>query len=83
MRGQLTAVIEVASANNDPIAVILTVALINLLTQARATTLGILSQFFREMILRALLGYRVGTFGSNTSASTPSSASPSPSSAKE
>lgn len=60
LRGQLTPLLELESGSNDPMAVFLTVGLISLLTQPGSTWLDIVSMFFRQMILGALLGYSMG-----------------------
>ena len=59
LRGQLTPLLEFESGSNDPMAVFLTVGLITLLTQA-GTALDIVSMFFHQMILGALIGYSMG-----------------------
>ena len=59
LRGQLTPLLELESGSNDPMAVFLTVGLIGLLTQT-STPLGMVSMFFRQMILGALIGYSMG-----------------------
>ncbi len=57
--GQLTPLLELESGSNDPMAVFLTVGLIGVLTQT-STPLGMVSMFFRQMILGALIGYSMG-----------------------
>ena len=60
LRGQLRPLLELESGSNDPMAVFLTIATIELLTEPGTTALDLLPMFAQQMALGAVLGYLAG-----------------------
>jgi cell volume regulation protein A len=60
LRPPLKPLLELESGSNDPMAVFLTVGLIELHMTANASLLGLLALFAQQMILGGTLGYAVG-----------------------
>jgi cell volume regulation protein A len=60
IRKRLAATLEVESASNDPMAIFLTVGLLEVLTKDVSPGLGLLTLFVQQMGIGALVGYGVG-----------------------
>lgn len=63
LAGDMEALLELESGSNDPMAVILTVALINLITNPETAVLGLLGTLVVQLGLGALGGYLFGRVG--------------------
>jgi cell volume regulation protein A len=59
LKGRLRALLELESGSNDPMAVFLTVALIELITNPDRSVLQVVPLFFSQMGLGALVGYLI------------------------
>lgn len=57
LKGRLKPLLELESGSNDPMAVFLTVGLIQLLTQADTSPLQLVPLFIRQMAVGAVVGY--------------------------
>jgi potassium/hydrogen antiporter len=57
LRGGLRPVLELESGSNDPMAVFLTIGLLELVSNADAAWVGLLPLFAQQMVLGALIGY--------------------------
>lgn len=62
LKGNLKPLLELESGSNDPMAVFLTIGMIQLIQQPDPSILQIILLFFRQMILGALIGYLMGRF---------------------
>jgi potassium/hydrogen antiporter len=60
LRSNLKSLIEFESGSNDPMAVFLTTAMIQLITLPDASLLNLVWQFFQQMVLGAMFGYLAG-----------------------
>ncbi len=60
LKGQLQPLLELESGSNDPMAIFLTVGLIQLITQPDSSPLSLISLFFLQMFVGALVGYVMG-----------------------
>jgi potassium/hydrogen antiporter len=60
LKGRLTPLLELESGSNDPMAVFLTVGLIQLITQPGLPWTSLIGLFLQQMILGAVLGYGFG-----------------------
>lgn len=60
LRGDLEPLIELESGSNDPIAVFLTIGLTGLLSNPRASLIGLVPAFVMQMAIGALGGYLFG-----------------------
>lgn len=60
LKGEIKPLLELESGSNDPMAVFLTVGLTSLLMNPEASILTLIPDFFKQMILGALLGYAFG-----------------------
>jgi cell volume regulation protein A len=60
LKGQLKPLLELESGSNDPMAIFLTIGLIQLITQPDLSPLSLVVLFIRQMLLGAVLGYVVG-----------------------
>jgi potassium/hydrogen antiporter len=60
LRSNLKSLIEFESGSNDPMAVFLTTAMIQLITLPDASLLDLVRQFFLQMVLGAIFGYLAG-----------------------
>ena len=60
LRGTLKPLLELESGSNDPMAVLLTVGFIHLLTHPDASMIDLVPRFFWQMILGAAAGYGMG-----------------------
>lgn len=65
LKGELKPLLEFESGSNDPMAVFLTLGLINIiqLNQPAASLLGLIPRFFLDMGVGAILGYLMPKFG--------------------
>jgi cell volume regulation protein A len=62
LKGRLRPLLEFESGSNDPMAVFLTVGMIQLLTQPDAKAVDLLSSFVLQMVLGTLFGFLFGRF---------------------
>jgi cell volume regulation protein A len=60
LKGKLKPLLELESGSNDPMAVFLTIGLIQLLSQPAAPLAGLISLFFRQVLIGTALGYGMG-----------------------
>jgi potassium/hydrogen antiporter len=60
LRGQLKPLLEMESGSNDPMAVFLTIGLIELITHPEASATGLIVLFFQQMLIGAAMGYAMG-----------------------
>src|SRR3990170_2771586 len=60
LKEQLKPLLELESGSNDPMAVFLTIGLISLLVNPRASVLDLVPMFFQQMALGAIIGYVIG-----------------------
>jgi len=60
LKGRLKPLLELESGSNDPMAVFLTVGLIEVLTQQISSPVVLIGQLVLQMVLGALLGYGLG-----------------------
>ncbi len=60
LKGQLKPLLELESGSNDPMAIFLTVGLIQLITQPDLSPWNLVVLFIRQMLLGAVLGYALG-----------------------
>lgn len=60
LKGGLRPLLEFESGSNDPMAYLLTIGLISLMTQGDVTISGLIFEFFKEMIIGGLLGLGLG-----------------------
>ncbi|MBN2386271.1 MAG: potassium/proton antiporter [Anaerolineales bacterium] len=60
LKGKLKSVLELESGSNDPMAIFLTVGLIQLLTQPGFSLASLFSSFILQMVLGAVLGFAAG-----------------------
>jgi cell volume regulation protein A len=59
LRGRLRPLLELESGSNDPMAVFLTVAAIELLTEPDVSVVELLPMFFQQMVLGLVFGYGI------------------------
>lgn len=60
LKGQLKPLLELESGSNDPMAIFLTIGLIQLLQQPDLSPLALLRIFLQQMLIGAALGYGMG-----------------------
>ncbi len=60
LKGQLEPLLELESGSNDPMAVLLTIGFIQLLSDPQASLTGLLLMFVQQIALGAVLGYAFG-----------------------
>jgi cell volume regulation protein A len=60
LKGQLKPLLELESGSNDPIAVLLTISLVQLLAQSGASILHLIGLFVLQMSIGAISGYVMG-----------------------
>ncbi len=60
LKGSLKPLLELESGSNDPMALLLTVGMIQLITQPDLPLTSLLSMFLLQMILGAIMGYIMG-----------------------
>jgi cell volume regulation protein A len=60
LKGRLKPLLELESGSNDPMAVFLTIGLIQLITQPGLSWTSLIGLFLQQMILGAVLGYAFG-----------------------
>jgi cell volume regulation protein A len=60
LKGQLKPLLELESGSNDPMAIFLTVGLIQLITQPNLSPVNLISFFILQMLVGAVLGYSMG-----------------------
>ena len=60
LKGQLKPLLELESGSNDPMAIFLTIGLIEIITQPNSTPASLIGLFLRQMMIGAALGYVMG-----------------------
>jgi potassium/hydrogen antiporter len=60
LKGQLRPLLELESGSNDPMAIFLTVGLIQLIAEPASSPVDLIGSFFLQMLLGAALGYGMG-----------------------
>jgi potassium/hydrogen antiporter len=60
LKGRLKPLLELESGSNDPMAVFLTVGLIQLITQPGSSPMGLVGFFLLQMLVGAVVGYGMG-----------------------
>lgn len=60
LKGQLKPLLELESGSNDPMAIFLTIGLIQLITQPDLSAWSLVVLFIRQMVLGAVFGYALG-----------------------
>lgn len=60
LKGKLKPLLELESGSNDPMAIFLTVGLIQLITQPNLSVLNLIGLFIQQMLIGALVGYGMG-----------------------
>ncbi len=60
LKGRLKPLLEMESGSNDPMAVFLTIGLIELITRPEASVTGLIVLFFQQMLIGAAMGYAMG-----------------------
>ena len=60
LKGRLKPLLELESGSNDPMAIFLTVGLIQLLTQPETTPLSMIGLFIQQMLIGGVMGYGMG-----------------------
>lgn len=60
LKGKLKPLLELESGSNDPMAIFLTVGLIQLITQPNLSILNLIGLFIQQMLIGALVGYGMG-----------------------
>lgn len=63
LKENLRPLLELESGSNDPMAYMLTIVLIQVITLSGASAMDILKDFFLQFFLGALAGYSIGRFG--------------------
>ena len=63
LKENLRPMLELESGSNDPMAYMLTIVLIQVVTLSGASAMDILKDFFLQFFLGALAGYSIGRFG--------------------
>ncbi len=60
LKGKLKPLLELESGSNDPMAIFLTIGLIQLITQPNASPLSLVGLFIQQMVIGAIVGYGIG-----------------------
>ena len=60
LKGKLKPLLELESGSNDPMAIFLTVGLIQLITQPNLSVLSLIGLFIQQMLIGAVVGYGMG-----------------------
>jgi cell volume regulation protein A len=60
LQGKLKPLLELESGSNDPMAIFLTIGLIQLITQPALSPVSLIGLFFRQMLIGAAVGYGMG-----------------------
>jgi cell volume regulation protein A len=60
LKGQLKPLLELESGSNDPMAIFLTIGLIEIITQPDSAPASLIGLFLRQMLIGAALGYGMG-----------------------
>ncbi|NLX11743.1 MAG: potassium/proton antiporter [Chloroflexi bacterium] len=60
LKGDLKPALEFESGSNDPMAIFLTIGLIELIQEPDATVIGLIPMFIQQMAIGAIVGYLVG-----------------------
>lgn len=60
LKGKLKPLLELESGSNDPMAIFLTVGLIQLIMQPNLSVLNLIGLFFQQMLIGAVVGYGMG-----------------------
>ena len=60
LKGKLKPLLELESGSNDPMAIFLTIGLIQLITQPSSSPLSLIGLFIQQMLIGAVIGYGMG-----------------------
>ncbi len=60
LKGRLTPILELESGSNDPMAIFLTIGMIQLIAQPDSSLFQLLGLFLKQMVLGAVIGYGMG-----------------------
>ena len=60
LKGKLKPLLELESGSNDPMAIFLTIGLIQLITQPNSSVLNIIGLFIQQMLIGTIVGYGMG-----------------------
>lgn len=60
LKGRLKPLLELESGSNDPMAIFLTIGLIQLITQPHLSVFNMIGLFFQQMLIGAIIGFGMG-----------------------
>lgn len=63
LRGQIKSLVELESASNDPMAILLTTGLISIMSDPNESLVALFPMFVQQMVVGGLLGYLFGRLG--------------------